>query len=520
MRARSTWQQPTQPEGGSATPRQAATQRKADIYTMNQEHPQPSPIDYESGNPDTWAESQHGYSDVEDEYENGHVKRNELNFAEFRENTWKHKDSDVWHSGKGNYDNVKDGEGKFENPSGKSSGESPGRSYEAAGGRSREAAGRKAKAVERIARAFLRTSNEKLVEAQALDLLTMPDHLVVATLKRLDAVSPDSLTPDSKNRRALACTKLAARLLGDAVPDEKIEVLASTIMGIDDPTLKSILRQVATARVAQQEEEEEQGSAARTSQQQQEEEEQQEGRTSQQEEQGQEGSPPPPPPAKTGQQEQEQQTSQQQQQQSQEQQQAQQQQEGNALPPQELALLDQMLKEEMGQCAPMAPGAPGAPAGDDLTALFEAAPAPVMAPPVAAPAMASSFDYSDVTFGDDDEMDLPPNNVASVAPATAAAPATAPRSQSVQALLASAPPVQQAPAVAGVDPELTDLFSDHPEVQAQREITAAAQEQQVREGGFQVGRTASSKGARKIGQVVRGKPANVDQVLENIWDRP
>ncbi len=510
MRERSTWQQPTQTEGGSATPRQAATQRTADIYKMNQEHPQPSPIDYESGNPDTWAESQHGYSDVEDEYENGHVKRNEVGFAEFRDNTWKHKDSDNWHSGKGNYDNVKDGEGKFENPSGKSSGESAGRSYEAAGGRSREAAGRKAKAVERIARAFLRTANEKLVEAQALDLLTMPDHLVVATLKRLDAVSPDALAPDSKNRRALACTKLAARLLGESAADKNIEVLASTFMGIDDPTLKSILRQVATARVAQQEEEE-QGSSARTSQQE-EQEEESSARTSQQEEQEEQQAPKtsqqeeqqaaPPPPMPTGQQEQQ----------------------GNALPPQELALLDQMLQEEMGQCAPCPPGAPGAapPAGDDLTALFEATPAP-MAPPVAAPAMASggsSFDYSDVTFGDDEEMDLPPNNVASAAPHTNAAPA-----QTVQQLLASAPPVtaQAMTAATGsnIDPELTDLFSDHPEVQAQREITAASQEQAVREGSqFAVGRTASSRGVKKIGQIVRPKPQNVDQALENIWDRP
>src|SRR5271170_2545065 len=107
-RERSTWKKPN-----GDTSRQAATQRRADIYKMNQEHPQPSATEYESGNPDSWAESWHGYGDVEAEYENGHVKRNELNFAEFRDNTWKHKDSDNWHSGKGNYDNIKDGEGKF-----------------------------------------------------------------------------------------------------------------------------------------------------------------------------------------------------------------------------------------------------------------------------------------------------------------------------------------------------------------------------------------------------------------------
>src|SRR5271157_5933691 len=130
MRERSTWH-----SDGSAIPRQAATQRQADIYKMNQEHPDAKPIDYESGDPDSWAESLHGSEDWEKEYEGGHVKRNELNFAEFRDNTFKHKDSDNWHSSKGTYDNVVDGEGKFENPSGKSTGEKAGRTYEATGGK-------------------------------------------------------------------------------------------------------------------------------------------------------------------------------------------------------------------------------------------------------------------------------------------------------------------------------------------------------------------------------------------------
>jgi hypothetical protein len=488
MRTRSTWQ-----GNGAATSRQAATQRQADIYKMNQEHPDPKPTDYESGDPDSWAESWHGYGDVEAEYEGGHVKRNELNFAEFRDNTFKHKDSDNWHSGKGTYDNVKpDGTGTFSgNTSGKSQGEKAGRTYEAAGRPAtaadpRAMAEQKAKAVERITRAMLRTSNDKIVEEVAMGFMGMPDRVVVSTLRALDAVSPDALTPENKTRRAMACTKLAALLIGESAADRALEQLASTIMTIDDPTLKSVLKQVAAARVAQQQEEEEEQQQGKTSQQQQQQGQQQQ---SQQEQQGQQ--------QQRGQQQQQgqQQMMGQQEQQAQhpmmgqQQQQGQEQEEqqemgmphmGGDLPPAELQMLDQMLKEEMGQ--------QGVPAGDDLQALFEAAPAP--AAPVA-PVMATATGAQpDISFDEEDELQATPAGV------TAAA-------------------------VASHGDELDNLFGDNEEVQAQRQIKAAEQEQHAREmGNFSVGRTASVKGAKKIGQVQRGKPASVDQALENLWDRP
>jgi hypothetical protein len=216
MRTRSTWQGKS-----AATPRQAATQRRADIYLMNQEHPQPGPTDYENGDPDKWAESWHGYGDVEAEYEGGHVKRNELNFAEFRDNTWKHKDSDNWHSGKGTYDNVKDGEGKFENTSGKSTASSKALAP-------RQAAEQKAAAVERIVRATLRTSNDKLITDVAVGYMGLPDRVIVATLRALDAVSPDALSPESKMRRALACTKLSSRLSSPSLDSSQQLVLRSS----------------------------------------------------------------------------------------------------------------------------------------------------------------------------------------------------------------------------------------------------------------------------------------------------
>ena len=498
MRTRSTWQ-----GNGAATPRQAATRRQADIYKMNQEHPDAGPTDYENGDPDKWAESWHGYGDVEAEYEGGHVKRNELNFAEFRDNTWKHKDSDNWHSGKGTYDNVKDGEGKFENTSGKSTGEKAGRTYEAAGkpavaGDRRAAAERKAKAVERIVRAALRTSNEKLIEDVAIGYMGMPDRTIVATLRALDAVSPDALSTENKMRRALACTKLAARLISESATDGQVEALASTFMTIDDPTLKSILQQVAAAKVAQDQQDDEEGDKDGGKQG------QQQVMGQQQEQQDDEEQAPPPPVAQQQQGQQDQQSQQQmmgQQQQSQQEQQAQQEQAqqrfmqqqqqgqqdeeqmgmpkmGHDLPPQELQMLDQMLKEELG--------GQGAPVGDDLTALFEAAPAP--AAPVAPVMAAQQSGGVQIAFDDDEEEGAP-----------------APASQ------------------VATDSDLDNIFSDNDEVQAQRQIKAAEMEQLAREGGFAVaagGRTASNRGVKKIGQVQRGKPASVDTALENLWDRP
>ncbi len=508
MRTRSTWQ-----GNGAATPRQAATHRQADIYKMNQEHPDPKPTDYESGDPDSWAESWHGYGDVEAEYEGGHVKRNELNFGEFRDNTFKHKDSDNWHSGKGTYDNVKDGEGKFSgNTSGKSQGEKAGRSYEAAGGKpatasdARDMAERKAQAVERITRAMLRTSNVKLVEDIAIGLMGMPDRVVVSTLRALDAVSPDALSPDNKRRRAMACTKLAARMIGEEATDKQLEQLASTFMTIDDPTLKSILKQLAASRVAQDEEGQDEGSKSQehqgqqqvTGQQQDQAQQQQmsqEQQQAQQQQMSQEQQAQQEAQQRFMQQQQVPQVGQQQQQGQQDQQVpqvGQQQQQGqedeeaqmgiphmsHGLPAGDLQMLDQMLKEEMAE--------QGVPGGDDLQSLFEAAPAP--AAPVA-PVMASQVGGPEISFDDEDEV--------------------------------AAPPVAAAPQVAATgDSELDALFGDNEEVQAQRAIKAAEQEQVAREGGFAVGRTASSKGVKKIGQVQRGKSASVDQTLENLWDRP
>jgi len=447
MRARSTW---TKPEGNE-TPRQAATSRHADIYTMNQDHPQPGATDYESGDPDSWAETPTSNKSVEAEYEGDHVKRNELGFGEFRDDTWKHKDVDKWNDGK-KYDN-------------------------------KTAAAMKASAAERVARAILRTDNGDLVREAAIDLMALPGQVLASTLKRMDKVSPDALSTVAKHRRAFACTKLAARLLGDAATEQSVEHLATTFMTVDDPTLRTILQTVASAqasankRVAQEEEQEEGGKTSQQQVQSQEQEEEQEGKTSQQtvqsqEQEEEEGS-------KT----------------SQEQEggdddgmapTAEEEQQAHGLSPQEMGMLDQMLQTEMGECPPGA-GAPAA-GGDDLMAIFAppAAASPMPAAPMPAPMggpMASDMGLAmpEVSFDDDDDDVSAPGaiNTASVA----------------------------------------DLFSDDPEVQAQRQIRAAQHESVQRAAGYAgVGRTASAGGAKKVGKVQPAKPSPSAQ-LESLWDR-
>ncbi len=448
MRARSTW---TQPEG-SETPRQAATKRHADIYTMNQEHPQPSATDYENGDPDSWNETPSTNKNVEAEYEGDHVKRNELGYGEFRDDTWKHKDSAQWNDGK-KYDN-------------------------------KTAAERKAAAAQRMARALLRTEDPELVREAAVDFLAIPAPILASTLKRLDRVSPDSLPAVQKQRRAFACTKLAARLLGDAGTEPSVERLATTFMTVDDPTLKSILATVASAQadfnkrqaaegeeeedkgdktaqtqktaqvapVAGSSEEEEEGSEATTSQ------EQAVAGASEEEEGGDETT-------------------------------SQETQEASGLTPQEMGMLDSMLQTELG-------GAPGVDCGGgdaDLMSIFtapaEAAPAIPMGAgaPAAAPMMASDgtvLPLPDISFEDDDG-EAPGNlDMASIA----------------------------------------DLFSDNPEVQAQRQIRQQHHEQvqRVAAGYPGIGRTASATGTKKLGKVQPEKTQNVplSKQLEGLWDGP
>lgn len=408
QRHRTTWNKP-----GDRTSREAATSRRADPYTMNQDHPQPSPTEYENGDPDSWAETPTDNQLIYDGYEGGeggHEMRNEVNFVEFKPETFDHKDSKQW-KGPGKYDNAKV-----------------------------SATMRKASAAERVARATLRTSNTALIEAQAIDLMSLPDKVLVATLQRLDSVSPDALPKDRKYKRALACCKFAADLLGDAGTQSYVEKIGRVLMSIDDPTLKEMFRLTAAARSAAEAEEEETEEIAVSSDMEEEEDDSMAD------------------PVAAGSEE-------------------------GCLNPQDLAMLDSMLQQEMGQPG-MAPAAP-APSGE-LADLFEspAAPAPGA---FEAPMMAQAASNLDISFDSDDEDEMP---------------RTASNNSD--------------------DGGLSSLFDDHPEVVAQREVHAALVDQRVREGGYgpvSDVRTASD-GARKLGNVRNSKPTNVDDQLASIWDRP
>lgn len=418
-RQRSTWSEPTE------TSRQAATSRRADIYTMNQEHPQPSPVDYESGDPDAWAETPTTNKNVEQEYEGDAVKRNEVGFGEFRDDTWKHKDADKWNAG-GKYDN-------------------------------KTAAERKARSAERLARALLRTDNQQLIEDQAVALMGMPQKHLSATLRRLNQVSPDALPQEAKYKRALACCKLAARVLPENTTEQFIEKLATTFMTIDDPTLREMLR--ITAAADSESDSDETTAAAPPPFEKKEEKEEDEGKAAAEKKDEDEDGPketeagrkmrtPEGPPTGMGEPKEED--------------------EGKegceaCLQPADAQMLDTMVQQEAGP-AP------------ELTQLFEQPPAPAPAGPV--PAMPIASGIPEISFNDEEDESRTASDTS----------------------------------------ELDSLFADHPEVQAQREMVAAEQEQQARESAYGSEIRTASTGAKKLGRVQANK--NPDTELENLWERP
>jgi hypothetical protein len=72
--------------------KQAATQRRADPYLMNQDHvnQQPKADDYVTGTPSDFAEDVNKDNRWEDEYKGGQVNRNEIGMPELRKETFNH----------------------------------------------------------------------------------------------------------------------------------------------------------------------------------------------------------------------------------------------------------------------------------------------------------------------------------------------------------------------------------------------------------------------------------------------
>jgi hypothetical protein len=442
MRERTTWQ-----NKGREINRQAATSRRAeDIYSMNGEHPQPTPDQYMAPNagPDMWAETPANYdtSLVKADYDaKGHVKRNEVGFAEFQAPTF---DRPAWGAGK--YDNHKYASSE-----------------------------RKALASHRLASNLLRTQNRELIRKVAVGFMALPDAALNNALKAVQETSPAAMSDEARFKRAYACTKLAARMLGDSADEPSVERLARSIFQIDDPTLKSMIKIVAASKSGSEEGgSKEPGSkepkaAAKKP-----------GSKSEASKSGVPGSKEPKAAATKK--------------------------EGSgswgsksemsgsehsasehsasegsssasasasakdALTGSEehsgsehSSSTDAMLSAMMGDVAPAAPApvAPAAPMGD----VAPAAPAP------------SVMMASDISFDDD----------------------SSPMTVHTSALEA--------------------LFADDPEVKAQREISAAQRESVARAAGYSVERTASVKGAKKLGSVKAAKETSPEANLSALWDR-
>ena len=215
MRERTTWQG----NGRMATSNRRAAEEGQDIYSMNYDGPRPQPkaTDYENGSPADWAETPVSAEkmSVNAEYEGGHVKRNEIGLGEFREDTHKRP---KW------------GEGKYDN--------------------ARLSSERKATAAHRLASALLRTEDRAALRKVATGFMGMSDGALVSALNAVEATSPAALSDESRFKRALACTKIAAKVLGEGADEPVVERLARAMYNIDDPTLKSIVSIVATAQLA------------------------------------------------------------------------------------------------------------------------------------------------------------------------------------------------------------------------------------------------------------------------------
>lgn len=83
MRERTTWNR-------EEVIKRAAVNKKADPYTMNQDHPQPPADKYVTGDPSTFAEDVHTPNTWESEYANGQTKRNEIGMPDMRSDTFNH----------------------------------------------------------------------------------------------------------------------------------------------------------------------------------------------------------------------------------------------------------------------------------------------------------------------------------------------------------------------------------------------------------------------------------------------
>src|SRR5579863_2929432 len=157
--------------------REAAFQnRRADIYQMNQVHPDPTPVQYESGDPSTWAEDVMPY----DTWKQDYMPRNEIGEGAMRHETFDHRSVHMWDDTGHPYDNPTKSD---------MTPKAVGASVRASmANRMKLAKVLEAKAEKciRIATEMLgEEANEKAVEAQAFALMGLNEEALDTTLENL-----------------------------------------------------------------------------------------------------------------------------------------------------------------------------------------------------------------------------------------------------------------------------------------------------------------------------------------------
>ncbi len=143
MRKRTTWNRE------EVIAKAAALAKKADPYTMNQDHPQPAADAYTNGDPSSWAEDIHPAKGTwEAEYTGDQVKRDEIGMPEMRGDTFSHPEKTA--------------------------------SVE-----------KKAAVCVSLSRRILKNASEEMIEDQALGFMELPDSVLVATFARVTAQQED-----------------------------------------------------------------------------------------------------------------------------------------------------------------------------------------------------------------------------------------------------------------------------------------------------------------------------------------
>ena len=148
MRERSTWTHEEVVKKVAAAKK--AAEKPGDIYTMNQDHPQPAFDAYVTGDPSDFAEDVHSPNEWEKEYKGDEVKRNEIGMPEMRADTFNHSEKTA----------------------------------------SRETMLKKADLCVEIATLMLqgrKTASESAIEDQAVALMHLPDQELINTHARLAA---------------------------------------------------------------------------------------------------------------------------------------------------------------------------------------------------------------------------------------------------------------------------------------------------------------------------------------------